>query len=73
MMTWRPIREYPVVLPKDGQGPIVLARDQDKRPILVVLIDGHFRICPGIFMFYGDHQSGFMTADHVVEFMEIPA
>lgn len=71
-MTWRPIKEYPVVLPAEIQGPLVLARDAEKRPFLVVLYRGHFQICPGVHMRYGANEEGYMTADHVVEFMEIP-
>lgn len=71
-MTWKPIKEYPVVLPTEIQGPVVLARDAEKRPMLVTLYNGHFQICPGAHMRYGAHESGYLTADHVVEFMEIP-
>lgn len=71
-MTWKPIREYPVVLRTDVQGPIVLARTADKLPLLVVMYKGHFQICPGIHMRYGAAEEGYMTADHVIEFMEIP-
>lgn len=70
-MAWRPISEYPTTV--GFQGPLVLARTADKEPFLVVLRDGHFWICPGVPVFYGNHQMGFMTADHVTEFMEIPA
>ena len=69
-MTWKSIKEYPTTAP--NQGPIVLARDAEKRPMLVCLNKGHFYICPGVHMRYGDYQEGYMTADHVVEFMEIP-
>ena len=68
---WKPISEYPTT--PGEQGPIVLARTKDKEPILVTLLRGNFYICPGVYMFYGERQSGFMTANHVVEFMEIPA
>ena len=67
---WKPISEYPTnVL---DPGPIVLARDKEKNVYLVILNKGHFYPCPGVPMFYGDHQFGFMTCDHVVEFMELP-
>lgn len=69
-MMWRPIKEYPTTAPEPG--PLVLARDAEKRPILVLLKDGHFYICPAVPIYYGDKQFGCMTADHVVEFMEIP-
>lgn len=70
-MVWKPIAEYP----KDAERPpLVLARDREKHPYLVIWVarTGHFNICPGVPMFYGEHQFGFMTADSVVEFMEIP-
>lgn len=70
MSQWRPIAEYPTNVTK--QGPLVLARDAEKRPMIVTLNEGHFYICPGIPMIYGNRQLGFVTADHVVEFMEIP-
>lgn len=69
--TWRPISEYPAVV-GDDLGPLVLARDKEKRPMLVLLREGHFYICPAVPIFYGDKQFGCMTADHVVEFMEVP-
>lgn len=69
-MRWRPIKEYPTNVTEPG--PLVLARDAEKRPMLVLLKDGHFYICPGVPIFYGDKQIGFMTADHVTEFMELP-
>ena len=69
-MTWKPIREYPTTAPESG--PLVLARDADKNPMLVLLKYGHFYICPGVPLFYGDRQVGFMTVSNLVEFMEIP-
>lgn len=67
---WKPIREYPCT--PGEQGPLVLARLKDKTPVLVVMRDGHFVVCPAVPVFYGDRQMGVMHADHVVEFMEIP-
>jgi hypothetical protein len=74
-MTWRPIKEYGSLMasPTDETGPLVLARTEDRAPMLVVYRKGHFVICPGVPMWYGNQQFGFMTADHVVEFMEIPS
>lgn len=72
-MAWRPIKEYPASsVVGDNTGPLVLARDAEHRVMLVVLSKGHFLICPGVPMYYGNNQVGFMTADHVTEFMEIP-
>ncbi len=67
---WKPIREYPT--DPLNAGPVVLARDKDKVPVLVRMLDGHFVICPAVWLFYGNHQVGVTYADHVVEFMEIP-
>jgi hypothetical protein len=69
-MAWKPIREYPTTAPEPE--PIVLARDAEKRPMLVLLNKGQFYICPGMPMFYGDNQFGCMIAGGLVDFMEIP-
>ena len=69
-MTWRPIAEYPIT--PGEQGPLVLARDAEKRPMLCLLKEGHFYICPAVPMYYGERQFGCMTCDHIVEFMKIP-
>jgi hypothetical protein len=71
-MTWKPRSEYP----KDKR-PIVIARYNGDwcGPFLVVWSEfyGHFYICPGVPMFYGDHQFGMMVADTFDEWHEIPA
>ena len=69
-MAWKPISEYPTT--PGQQGPVVLARTKDKEPILVCYLRGQFYVCPANYMYYGEMQSGFMTANHVTEFMEIP-
>ena len=70
-LQWLPAHKYPTLGPKE-LGPLVLASfNNDLRtepPMLVIRVDGHFRSCPGVPMFYGDHQFGFATTDHVVEF-----
>ena len=71
MSVWKPISQYPCT--PGEQGPLVLARDKEKSCYLVLLKDGHFVVCPAVFMWYGDKQRGILLADNVVEFMEIPA
>ena len=67
---WKPIREYPT--DPNNEGPVVLARDKDKMPLLVRMVEGHFVVCPAVWLFYGSKQLGVTRADDVVEFMEIP-
>lgn len=67
---WKPISQYPTTA--GTPGPVVLARTADKAPMLVLYQHGHFYICPGIPMFYGEKNFGFVTADHVIEYMDIP-
>lgn len=70
MATWKPISEYPTnVL---GVGPLVLARDAEKHYYLAVLSKGHFYICPGVPLFYGEHQLAFTTCDHIIEYTDLP-
>lgn len=68
-MTWRPISEYPTDDP--DAAPVVLARDEWKNPVLVVLKDGIFHVIPSSLVYY-QGGSGLMTHSGVVEFMEIP-
>lgn len=71
MSAWKPIADYPFVAPGE-LGPAVLARTKDKFPMVVIYRDGHFYPCPGVPMFYGERQFSFLTADNVIEFMDIP-
>lgn len=67
---WKPISEYPTT--PGEQKPVVLARTKEKFPVLVVLKDGHFVVCPAVPVFYGNKQFGVTLADNVIEFMYIP-
>jgi len=67
---WRPISEYPTDPLK--AGPVVLARDDQGCYFLVCLYQGNFHIVPGHPIYYGNMQVGWLYANHVKEFMEIP-
>lgn len=68
---WKPISEYPTT--PGEQGPVVLARCKERVPCLVVYVDGNFVVCPSMFIHYGDKKAGLLYANHVTEFMPIPA
>ena len=81
MTCWQPISEYPFT---ERNSPVVLARTADKTPYLVRYLGLHqrsptdkrpaaFYVCPAVPIFYGEQQLDFVTANHVVEFMHIPA
>lgn len=54
-------------------GPIVLARDANRFPLLVTLQRGHFYIVPGIPVFVGDVKGpSMMTVSNLVDFMVLP-
>ncbi len=72
-MTWKPKSEYP----KDSESPplvIVRHKDHHTGPSLVIWnkVMGHFYVCPGVPMWYGNHQFGLMVNDYFDEFTEIP-
>lgn len=74
MSPWQPIKDYPIEPgPQGASGPLVLARTADKQPMVVLMNNGIFYPCPGVPIFYGHHQVGFMTVSNLVEFMDIPA
>ena len=66
---WKPIKDYPTTTPE--QGPVVLVRDADRSPMCALLINGRWHVCPGVPMFYGDQQFGFLEC-RPIEFMNIP-
>jgi len=70
-MKWKPMSEYPT--DEHGNGPAVLARPgMGLGPLIIRRHNGNFYTIPGIPMWYGDQQFGFMTVNCATEFMELP-
>lgn len=82
-MMWKPREEYKTLAEK--HNPILTRCRPDPRfqylpygPMVVIwstsgsATGGHFYPCPGVPMFYGNNQLGFMTHDNFDEWMEIP-
>lgn len=54
-------------------GPIVLARDVNRFPLLVVMQRGHFFVVPGIPLMVGQTKGpSMMTVSNLVDFMLLP-
>lgn len=69
---WRPIAEYKPPPFEGARNPVVLARDKEKLPYLVVLVGSEFMLCPGMPIYYGLNQCGWWKVTGLVDFMEIP-
>lgn len=74
---WRPREEYQTLVDRHNA---ILTRCKNglTGPMLVIYSEhgtsagGHFYICPGVPMFYGENKFGMMTHDHFDEWMKIP-
>lgn len=70
-MTWKPREEYKTLV---DQHKVILTRctNGDTGPMLVIWCNDHFLVCPGVPIFYGSNQCGWMKHDYFDEWMDIP-
>jgi hypothetical protein len=82
-MTWKPREEYRTL--KERHEPILVRSKPvgpqgylPAGPMVVIYTEygptpgGHFYPCPGVPIFYGNHQLGMLKHDDFDEWMEIP-
>ena len=80
-MTWKPREEYRTL--QERHFPILtrcrpVGQQLGTGPMVVIWSEngptpgGHFYTCPGVPIFFGNHQFGMMIHDTFDEWMEIP-
>lgn len=78
---WKPRNEYKTLV--DEHKPILtrckpVGQHLPAGPCVVIYSEkgtspgGHFYPCPGVWMFWGNHQFGMAVHDHFDEWMDIP-